>query len=54
MARIERDLNSTINRRRVGDARIPVFLDEIPEGDPSAPDPVISCGLFCMAEEAAQ
>ena len=52
MAGIERDIGHTINRERVNGERVPIFLDEIPEGDPNpkAADPNIQCGLFCMAE----
>ena len=52
MAGIERNIGHTINRERVNGERVPIFLDEIPEGDPNpkAADPNIQCGLFCMAE----
>lgn len=50
MARIERELKVTINRVTRDGVRHPIYLDEIPQGDPTGRDPEISCGLFCMAE----
>jgi len=52
MAGIERDIGHAINRERVDGERVPIFLDEIPAGDPNpkSADPNIQCGLFCMAE----
>lgn len=47
----ERKLGVAINRVTRDGVRRPIFLDEIPPGDPTGPDSVkISCGLFCMAE----
>lgn len=51
-ASIERELKTTINRITRKGVRTPIYLDEIPEGDPKGPDPRISCGLFCMVEGA--
>jgi hypothetical protein len=50
MSGIERELNTTINRKTTKGIRTPLFLDEIEPGDPTGADPRISCGLFCMAE----
>lgn len=51
LAQLEREIGFSINRRSVKGQRVPVFLDDIPEGDPEGPDGVnISCGLFCMSE----
>lgn len=49
---IERELKTTINRITRKGVRTPIYLDEIPPGDPKGPDPRISCGLFCMVEGA--
>lgn len=49
MAKIERDLNTTINRRTKDGVRTPLFLDEIEAGDPRGADPQIACGILCMA-----
>ena len=50
MAGFEREFKHAINRVSVKGEKIPVFLDEIEVGDPKGADPMISCGLFCMAE----
>lgn len=50
MAANERKYEFALNRRTTNGERTPVFLDEIEAGDPTGPDPQISCGLFCMAE----
>lgn len=50
MAKLERDLETTINRVTKDGVRSPIYLDEIEAGDPKGADPQISCGLFCMAE----
>lgn len=50
MAKLERELNVTINRVTTDGVRSPIYLDEIEPGDPKGVDPDISCGLFCMAE----
>ena len=52
-ARLERELNVTINRITRNGERTPIYLDEIEEGDPTGADPKISCGLFCMSEADA-
>jgi 3'-phosphoadenosine 5'-phosphosulfate sulfotransferase (PAPS reductase)/FAD synthetase len=49
-ARLERELNVTINRVTRNGERTPIYLDEIEDGDPTGADPKISCGLFCMSE----
>lgn len=49
-AKLERELKFTINRTTKDGERIPIYLDEIEEGDPKGNDPDIQCGLFCMAE----
>ena len=51
MAALERTLGHAINRVSVKGERRPIFLDEIPPGEPTAPDPKMSCGLFCASEE---
>lgn len=53
MAKLERDIGTTINRITKNGERSPIFLDEIEEGDPKGADPNIQCGLFCMAEADA-
>jgi len=54
MAKLERELKFQINRVTVKRKRTPIYLDEIPPGDPTGDDEVkVSCGLFCMAEVAA-
>ena len=50
MAALERSIGHTINRIGNGDDRVPIYLDEIEEGDPKGADPNIQCGLFCIAE----
>jgi 3'-phosphoadenosine 5'-phosphosulfate sulfotransferase (PAPS reductase)/FAD synthetase len=50
MAKLEREFDHAINRVTVKGERVKVFLDEIPQGDPTGADPKISCGLFCMSE----
>lgn len=50
MAKLERELETTINRQTKDGVRSPIYLDEIEAGDPKGSDPQISCGLFCMAE----
>jgi len=50
MAALERTLGHAINRESKGGLKTPIFLDEIPPGDPVGADPDIQCGLFCMAE----
>jgi 3'-phosphoadenosine 5'-phosphosulfate sulfotransferase (PAPS reductase)/FAD synthetase len=48
MARLERELGFQINRVSVKGKRTPIYLDEIPAGDPKGKDEVkISCGMFC-------
>ena len=49
-AKLERELNITINRVTVDGERNPIYLDEIEDGDPVGRDPNIQCGLFCMSE----
>jgi hypothetical protein len=53
MAKLERDIGTTINRITKAGERLPIFLDEIEAGDPKGADPNIQCGLFCMAEADA-
>jgi hypothetical protein len=53
MAKLEREIGTTINRVTKDGERRPIFLDEIEEGDPKGADPNIQCGLFCMAEADA-
>lgn len=50
MAKLERELHTTINRVTRDGVRAEIYLDEIEPGEPSGPDLQISCGLFCMAE----
>lgn len=50
MAKLEEELGFEINRVTKDGERKPVRLRDIGEGDPTGPDPKISCGLFCMAE----
>lgn len=50
MVKLERELKITINRVTNKGVRTPIFLDEIPAGEPRGSDPDISCGLFCMSE----
>jgi 3'-phosphoadenosine 5'-phosphosulfate sulfotransferase (PAPS reductase)/FAD synthetase len=52
-ADLERQFAITINRITRDGIRTPIYLDEIPAGDPKGADPKISCGLFCMVEEEA-
>lgn len=53
MAKLERELKFQINRVTKKRKRTPIYLDEIPAGDPTGDDEVkVSCGLFCMAEVA--
>lgn len=49
-ARLERELNTTINRRTKDGVKTPLFLDEIEAGDPRGADPQIACGIICMTE----
>lgn len=49
-AKLERELNITINRITKDGERLPIYLDEIESGDPKGNDPNIQCGLFCMGE----
>lgn len=49
-AKLERELNITINRITKDGDRSPIYLDEIEDGDPKGNDPNIQCGLFCMSE----
>jgi len=49
-AKLERELNITINRVTKDGVRSIIYLDEIEEGEPKGADPIIQCGLFCMAE----
>ena len=53
MAKLERKLETTINRITKDGERHPIYLDEIEAGDPKGADPNIQCGLFCMAESDA-
>lgn len=51
MAKLERQLCYPINRVTKKGVRVPIYLDEIAPGEPKqCGDPLISCGLFCMAE----
>jgi len=49
-AKTERRLNIAINRITRNGERLPIFLDEIEDGDPRGIDPEIQCGLFCAME----
>jgi 3'-phosphoadenosine 5'-phosphosulfate sulfotransferase (PAPS reductase)/FAD synthetase len=53
MAKLERELNHTINRVNVDGEKTPIYLDEIEAGEPKGADPDIQCGIFCMAAEDA-
>ena len=50
MAKLERDLNITINRQTKKGVRSPIYLDEIEPGEPKEVDPSISCGMFCSTD----
>jgi 3'-phosphoadenosine 5'-phosphosulfate sulfotransferase (PAPS reductase)/FAD synthetase len=50
MAKLERELETTINRVTKDGVRSEIYLDAIEAGDPKGSDPWVSCGLFCMAE----
>ena len=47
---IEKELGYAINRVTRNGVKIHVPLYELPAGDPTGPDPKISCGLFCVSE----
>lgn len=51
MAKLERDLQTTINRVTRKGKRTKIYLDEIEEGEPKGADPNISCGLFCSTDD---
>lgn len=53
MAKLERSIGTNINRVTKKGVRYPIYLDEIPEGDPKGEDSDVQCGLFCMAEADA-
>ena len=53
IAGYEREFGVAINRITRQGVRSEIYLDEIEAGDPTGPDPQISCGLFCMAEADA-
>ena len=53
MAKLERELETTINRVTKDGVRSEIYLDAIEAGDPKGADPNIQCGLFCMAEADA-
>lgn len=50
MAKLEKDIGHAINRQTINGEKQPIFLDDIPPGDPIGRAPDIQCGLFCMAE----
>lgn len=50
VARLEKELGYCINRVTRKGVRRDVPLYELPEGDPTGPDPKISCGLFCATD----
>lgn len=50
MAKLEREIGTNINRITKMGVRLPIYLDEIEEGEPKGADPDVQCGLFCMAE----
>ena len=50
VAKLEKELGYAINRVTRDGVKIRVPLYDLPEGDPTGPDPKISCGLFCMSE----
>lgn len=47
MSRLEREIGLAINRTTKKGVRSPIYLDEIPPGEPKGGDPNIQCGLFC-------
>ena len=50
VAKLEKELNYSINRVTRKGVKIDVRLYDIEPGDPKGADPNISCGLFCMVE----
>ena len=50
VAALEKELGYAINRVTRNGVKIHVPLYELPAGDPTGPDPKISCGLFCVSE----
>jgi 3'-phosphoadenosine 5'-phosphosulfate sulfotransferase (PAPS reductase)/FAD synthetase len=50
VARLENELGYAINRVTRDGVKVRVPLYELPEGDPTGPDPKISCGLFCVSD----
>ena len=50
MAKKERELGFNLNRKTISGERLPVYLDEIEDGEPRASDNPVTCGLFCMAD----
>jgi hypothetical protein len=50
VAKLEKELGYCINRVTRKGVRMDVPLFDLPPGDPTGPDPKISCGLFCVTE----
>lgn len=50
VARLEKELGYCINRVTRKGIKVDVPLYDLPLGDPTGPDPKISCGLFCVTE----
>jgi 3'-phosphoadenosine 5'-phosphosulfate sulfotransferase (PAPS reductase)/FAD synthetase len=51
VAKLEKELGYAINRVTRGGVKIKVPLYDLPPGEPTGPDPKISCGLICASEE---
>lgn len=47
MAAMERELSFPLNRITRNKERKPIYLDEIPDGDPKGKDKSVSCGIVC-------
>lgn len=47
MAAMERELNFELNRLSIKGVKTPIFLDQLPPGDPKGKDKSHSCGVFC-------
>lgn len=50
VAKLEKDIGYSINRVTRDGVKVKVPLFDLPPGDPTGPDPKISCGLFCVSE----
>lgn len=53
VAKLEKELGYAINRVTRDGKKVKVPLYDLPPGDPTGPDPKISCGLFCVSERDA-